>query len=114
MVRKYHRCIPCPMISLLMQHSLHQNRRATMHPGKLFQFLLSSAALSACLSASSFAADLSKSRAPAYDPFTWTGYYGGVNLGYGWGNPQTSSLITAFVEPGPGATGVLSSTASGA
>ncbi len=80
--------------------------------GNLCQLLLSCAALTGCLGASAFAADLSVSRAPVYAPFTWTGLYGGVNVGYGWGDPQITSLITSFVEPAPGVTGA-SSSASG-
>jgi outer membrane immunogenic protein len=73
-----------------------------MRRGKLCQLLLSGAALTGCLSASAFAADLSIRKAPAYAPFTWTGFYGGVNLGYGWGDPQITTLVRSFVEPGPG------------
>jgi outer membrane immunogenic protein len=78
----------------------------------LFQLLLSSAALTGCLSASAFAADMSVRGTPVYVPFTWTGFYGGVNVGYGWGDPKITSVITSFVEPGPGATGVLNAAAS--
>src|SRR2546430_16036136 len=73
------------------------------HGKKACQLFLSSIGLIGYLSASSFAADLPIRRAaPAYVPFTWTGFYGGVNVGYGWGDPQVSSILTAFVEPGPG------------
>src|SRR5438094_10288058 len=80
--------------------------------GNLCQLLLSCAALTGCLGASAFAADLSISRAPVYAPFTWTGLYGGVNVGYGWGDPQITSLITSFVESAPGVT-AASAAASG-
>jgi outer membrane immunogenic protein len=83
-----------------------------MRRGKLCQLLLSCAAWAGCLTASAFAADLSISRAPVYAPFTWSGLYGGVNVGYGWGDPQITSLITSFVESAPGVTGA-SSAASG-
>jgi outer membrane immunogenic protein len=70
---------------------------------KVRQLFLSCVGLIGCLSASAFAADLPIRRAaPAYVPFTWIGFYGGVNVGYGWGDPQVSSILTAFVEPGPG------------
>src|SRR6266566_286561 len=84
-----------------------------MRRGGLFQLLLSYAAWTGCLTASAFAADLSMRSAPVYTPFTWTGIYGGVNVGYGWGDPKITSLITSFVEPGPGATGILNAAASG-
>ncbi len=83
-----------------------------MRRGQSCRLLLSSVALTGCLGASASAADLSVRKAPVYDAFTWAGFYGGVNLGYGWGDPQITSLITSFVEPGPGATGVLSASAA--
>jgi outer membrane immunogenic protein len=79
--------------------------------GKLCQLSSSCAALTGCLSVSAFAADLPARLAPAGAPFTWNGYYAGANLGYGRGDPQITSSIRAFVDPGPAATGVLSSAA---
>src|SRR5438874_4456486 len=84
---------------------------SVVRKGNLCLVLLSYAALIGCLSASAFAADLPARLAPAGAPFTWTGYYAGANLGYGWGDPQITSSISAFVDPGPVATGVLSSAA---
>lgn len=56
------------------------------------RLLLSSAAIVA-MTATAFAADLparTAPAAPAFTPFmpafTWTGFYAGVNAGYGWGN----------------------------
>ncbi len=85
-----------------------------MRRRKLCQLLLSCASLTGCLSASAFAADLSIRKAPAYAPFTWTGFYGGANLGYGWGDPQITSLITAFVDPGPAASSAAAGTSNSA
>src|SRR5436309_15647909 len=73
------------------------------HGKSACRLLLACVGLVGCLSESGFAADLPIRRAaPAYIPFTWSGLYGGVNVGYGWGDPQVSSILTAFVEPGPG------------
>jgi outer membrane immunogenic protein len=69
---------------------------------KVCQLFLLCVGLIGCLSASTFAADLPIRRAPVYVPFTWTGLYGGVNVGYGWDDSQITSILTAFVEPGPG------------
>src|SRR5438270_847950 len=103
-----------------VQHFCCAGRGIAMGQGKkACQLLLSCVGLIGCLSASTFAADLPIRRAaPAYVPFTWTGFYGGVNVGYGWGDPQISSILTAFVEPGPGSaassTGGTSSSAHSA
>jgi outer membrane immunogenic protein len=86
-----------------------------MPRGKLCQLLLSCAALTGCLGASAVAADLPVRKAPVYAaPFTWTGFYGGVNVGYAWGDPEITSVITAFVDPGPapGASSAASGTSN--
>ncbi len=84
---------------------------------KSCRLFLSCAALTGCLGAPVFAADLSVrapvNKAPTYRQFTWTGFYGGLHLGYIWGNQQISSLITAFVEPAPGVAGGTSSQSAG-
>src|SRR5215210_380202 len=84
-----------------------------MGSGKLFTQLLSCTAILGLLNSSGFAADLAIRSTPSYTPSMWSGFYGGVHVGYGWGDPQITSTITSFVEPAPGATGILSSTASG-
>ena len=44
----------------------------------------------------SSAADLPRKAAPYYvAPFNWTGFYIGVNGGYGWGTSDWSSAVTA-------------------
>lgn len=63
----------------------------------MMKSLISATALSFALtaSASAFAADLPSTKAPPYipppPPPMWTGFYGGLNAGYGWG---TSSSVT--------------------
>jgi outer membrane immunogenic protein len=116
MVRKYHRRIPSFDVDLPKWFNVSvasEVGKVAMRRGKLFQLLLSCAALTGCLSTSVFAADLSIRRAPVYAPFTWTGIYGGVNLGYGWGDPQITSFAVSTINPGGGATGVTSSAAAG-
>ncbi|ARN83587.1 hypothetical protein B1812_11295 [Methylocystis bryophila] len=62
---------------------------------------LSATALSLALTASAFAADLPSYKAPLVappPPFTWTGLYGGINIGYGVGNGDQDSgyAVTLF------------------
>ena len=59
------------------------------------------------LSSSGFAADLPVYKAPAatYAPaFSWTGFYLGANLGYGWGKASGTSTIAGNIF---GANGVF-------
>ena len=78
------------------------------------KILLSATALSFALTASAFAADLPSYKAPLIAPppaFSWTGLYGGVNIGYGFGNgdPDSGDLVYApysrLVPPFPCAVG---------
>jgi len=64
------------------------------------RFLLSACAglLAAAVASPSFAADMPR---PAYKnpvyvaPFSWTGFYAGINGGYGWGKSDWSSTVTS-------------------
>src|SRR3954470_8439400 len=63
------------------------------------KILLSSVALLS-LTAGAFAADLPSRRAPApmiaaVPLFTWTGFYVGVNAGYGWNNNDHTVVTPA-------------------
>jgi len=76
------------------------------------KFLLSSAAFLG-LTAAAAAADLPRRAAPpVFAPvpvFTWTGFYVGLNAGYGWGNSTDDGLGNAFsgVVPGGGTANVF-------
>jgi outer membrane immunogenic protein len=67
-------------------------------------FLYASAALAwAGMAGTASAADLARrpppapvTKAPAYVPFTWTGFYVGVNGGYGFGRSKWSGLPSSF------------------
>src|SRR5918997_5383754 len=83
---------------------------------KLVYGLLAATAGAALAASSAAAADLPVRAAPpapviaAVPVFTWTGFYVGVNAGYGWQDSNNGS--TVFVPPGtfvtaPGATGVV-------
>jgi opacity protein-like surface antigen len=56
----------------------------------------------ALVAGSAFAADLPSRKAPIIEPppppFTWTGLYGGINIGYGFGNGDQDNgyALTAF------------------
>ena len=70
------------------------------------KILLSSVALLG-LTAGAMAADLPSRRAPApiiaaVPVFTWTGFYVGVNAGYGWQNSNDSSVFVPAGTFGPG------------
>ncbi len=78
-------------------------------------FLLASAAAAALLSGSAFAADLPvRSSAPAFAApapilFSWTGFYAGLNAGYGWNNSSWRNVgapvFTNFSTNGDGFVG---------
>ncbi|MBM3576477.1 MAG: porin family protein [Alphaproteobacteria bacterium] len=64
--------------------------------------------LSLAIVGSSFGADLPSYKAPAPPPplaFSWTGFYGGVNIGYGFGagGAETGGLLDPFLVDPPSA-----------
>src|SRR4051812_50049228 len=63
------------------------------------KFLLSSVALLG-FTAGAMAADLPRRAAPQYfapiPVFTWTGFYVGVNAGYGWSSDDNNNCIGCF------------------
>ncbi|MFL5196081.1 MAG: outer membrane protein [Microvirga sp.] len=74
------------------------------------KFLLSSVALLG-FTAGAMAADLPRRAPPVFVPvpvFTWTGFYVGVNAGYGWNNDDNNNCVgcfgagALFVDTAPG------------
>jgi outer membrane immunogenic protein len=65
---------------------------------KRLQLSLSVGLLIAAMAAPSFAADMPRKafKSPVYSApaFSWTGFYVGINGGYGWGNSNWSSAVT--------------------
>lgn len=54
------------------------------------------ALVAAAVALPAFAADLPRKAAPYYvAPFSWTGFYVGLNGGYGWAKSDWSSIITS-------------------
>ncbi len=69
------------------------------------RFKVAASVAFALLAGSAMAADLpSRKAAPVYVPpaptFTWTGLYGGINIGYGFGNGDQDVGGTSYVSPG--------------
>ena len=79
--------------------------------------LLTAALATSALSSIASAADLAPApqtyaKAPMMSPATnWSGFYGGVNIGYGWGNNGTD-LADATPAPNGGATDLASQSLS--
>ena len=48
------------------------------------------------MSGSAFAADMPLKAPPPYVPYSWTGFYVGLNGGYSWGNSETTYAITGL------------------
>jgi outer membrane immunogenic protein len=80
--------------------------------------LLTAVLVTSALSSSASAADLPPApapyvKAPMISPATnWSGFYGGVNVGYGWGNNDTD-LADATPAPNAGATDFAPQSLSG-
>ncbi len=60
--------------------------------------LLFAAGLSLGMSAGALAADMALKAPPPVPLFDWTGFYGGVNVGYSWGNSQSTSYSGGLSE----------------
>ena len=53
-------------------------------------------------------------KAPVAIPYSWTGFYAGGNLGYGWGNGDQSLSVSESNEPfSAGLTQLLNTTTAG-
>jgi outer membrane immunogenic protein len=84
----------------------------------LFATVATAALASSAISSSASAADLPPAqsvyaKAPMVSPATnWSGFYGGVNVGYGWGNNDTD-LADATPAPNAGATDLAPQSLSG-
>jgi outer membrane immunogenic protein len=83
---------------------------------RAFSVLLTAALATSALSSIASAADLpaapvAYTKAPMVSPATnWSGFYAGVNIGYGWGSNNTA--LTDATPPGDG-TDILSQSLSG-
>jgi outer membrane immunogenic protein len=67
---------------------------------------IAAATLAALVSSSTFAADMPLGAPPAPPAvFSWTGFYGGVNVGYGWSNSNNTWNIFGANFGCPTATG---------
>ena len=52
--------------------------------------------LAIAMAGPSFGADMPRKAYPSYvAPFSWSGFYVGINGGYGWGTSNWSSAVTA-------------------
>jgi outer membrane immunogenic protein len=72
------------------------------------RFILSACALAFAMASPSFAADMrGRYQEPAYAPaYSWSGFYMGINGGYGWGTSDwNSSLTSGSTSPAGGLLG---------
>ena len=76
---------------------------------KRFTLMACAGLMAAAMATPSLAADLPRPafKAPVYvAPFSWSGFYVGINGGYGWGTSNWSSAVTAdTVKPKGGVVG---------
>ena len=74
---------------------------------KRFLLTVGAGLVAASMASSSFAADLSRPvyKAPVYVApyFSWTGFYVGINGGYGWGSSSWSSAVLLGPPTSPAA-----------
>jgi outer membrane immunogenic protein len=79
-----------------------RTRRATMQRHKIKTLLLACVGFMAMAAASTYAADMPRRalpmpRAPVYVPFfSWTGFYAGINAGYGFGDSSWTNTTTGL------------------
>ena len=66
---------------------------------KRFTLMACAGLLAAAMASPSLAADIARPayKAPVYvAPFSWSGFYVGINGGYGWGNADLSNALGSF------------------
>jgi len=74
---------------------------------KRFTLAACAGLLAVAVASPSFAADMPRKAAPYYvAPFSWTGFYVGINGGYGWGTSNwTNASVSGSTKPKGGLAG---------